>query len=237
MAKFKDFSRPLCVFQVLFKAHFIFKGFSRQPCIIKYFSSWCENPEMVEWFCHSAWVLFSRNFAMAKFCQNKTLVKICSTYRFADSLWLFRVTQGSQLLVTEQSKKGYHWWWGLCCNWGLKKNSRNFNWGWAWHKTSDEMYAMLNIFICLYLSVWPCCYLQKWKPWLDSFEQDTLSSFKKLIKFLECSWNHKYMPWWDLLQSKWSLKGFTLTLQETRSIHDSMNIPKIEFIAYIYILL
>ena len=28
-----------------------------------------------------------------------------------------------------------------------------------------------------------------------------------------------------------------LTLQETRSIHDSMNFPKIEFIAYIYILL
>ena len=41
----------------------------------------------------------------------------------------------------------------------------------------------------------------------------------------------------SLLQSKWSLKGFTLTLQETQSIHDSMNIPKIEFIAYIYILL
>ena len=42
-----------------------------------------------------------------------------------------------------------------------------------------------------------------------------------------------------LLQSKWSSKGFTLTLQETQSIHDSMNIPKIEFIAYtcIYILL
>ena len=32
-----------------------------------------------------------------------------------------------------------------------------------------------------------------------------------------------------------SLKGFTLTLQETRSIHDSMNIPKSGFIAYIYI--
>ena len=29
----------------------------------------------------------------------------------------------------------------------------------------------------------------------------------------------------------------TLTLQETRSIHNSMNILKIEFIAYIYILL
>ena len=30
-------------------------------------------------------------------------------------------------------------------------------------------------------------------------------------------------------------KSFTLTLQETRSIHDSMNIPKIEFIGYIHI--
>ena len=30
-------------------------------------------------------------------------------------------------------------------------------------------------------------------------------------------------------------EGFTLTLQETQSIHDSMNIPKNEFIAYIYI--
>ena len=36
--------------------------------------------------------------------------------------------------------------------------------------------------------------------------------------------------------SKWSPKGFTLTLQETQSIHDSMNLPKNEFIAYIYIL-
>ena len=38
----------------------------------------------------------------------------------------------------------------------------------------------------------------------------------------------------SLLQSK---RSFMLTLQETRSIHDSMNIQKIEFIAYIYILL
>ena len=36
--------------------------------------------------------------------------------------------------------------------------------------------------------------------------------------------------------SKWSAKGFTLTLQDTRSIHDSMNLSKIEFIAYIYFL-
>ena len=39
-----------------------------------------------------------------------------------------------------------------------------------------------------------------------------------------------------LLQSKWSPLGFSLTLQETWSIHDFMNLPKIEFITYIYIL-
>ena len=50
-------------------------------------------------------------------------------------------------------------------------------------------------------------------------------------------WNvHGIMNTSGLLQSKWS-KGFTFTLQETRSIHDSMNIPKKELIAYIYILL
>ena len=32
------------------------------------------------------------------------------------------------------------------------------------------------------------------------------------------------------------MKGFTLSLQETLSIHEFMNIPKTEFIAYIYIL-
>ena len=40
-----------------------------------------------------------------------------------------------------------------------------------------------------------------------------------------------------LLQSKWSPKGFMLTLQETLRIHDSMDIPKYEFISYTYILL
>ena len=39
-----------------------------------------------------------------------------------------------------------------------------------------------------------------------------------------------------LVQGKLSPKGFTLTLQENRSIHDSMNIQKIEFITYINIL-
>ena len=33
------------------------------------------------------------------------------------------------------------------------------------------------------------------------------------------------------------IEGFTYFTLETRSIHDSLNIPKLEFIAYIYILL
>ena len=43
---------------------------------------------------------------------------------------------------------------------------------------------------------------------------------------------HGIMNASGLLQSKGNPEGFTLTLQETRSIHDSMNLPKIEFIAY-----
>ena len=40
-----------------------------------------------------------------------------------------------------------------------------------------------------------------------------------------------------LLQSKWSLKSFSLNLQETQELLISMNRLKIEFIAYINILL
>ena len=47
MVKFKDFSRPLSVFQVLLKANFIFKDFSRRSLIFKYFSSLCEPCYMV----------------------------------------------------------------------------------------------------------------------------------------------------------------------------------------------
>ena len=45
MVKFKDFSRPLSVFQVLFEANLVFKDFSRQSCIFKYFSSLCQPCE------------------------------------------------------------------------------------------------------------------------------------------------------------------------------------------------
>ena len=46
MVKLEDFSRPLSVFYVLFKANFIFNDFSRQSCILKYFSSRA-NPVVV----------------------------------------------------------------------------------------------------------------------------------------------------------------------------------------------
>ena len=45
-----------------------------------------------------------------------------------------------------------------------------------------------------------------------------------------------FMESWILRVSCKVSEAETLTLQETRSIHDSMNIPKIEFITYIYIL-
>ena len=44
MVKFKDFSRPLSVFQVLFVANFIFKDFSRQSVYSSTFQA-CVNPE------------------------------------------------------------------------------------------------------------------------------------------------------------------------------------------------
>ena len=40
--KFKDFSRHLSDFPVLFRAYFIFKDFSRKPSKFKYFSSLCK---------------------------------------------------------------------------------------------------------------------------------------------------------------------------------------------------
>ena len=47
-----------------------------------------------------------------------------------------------------------------------------------------------------------------------------------------------FMESWILpAYCKADVKGFTLALQETRSIQDSMNIPQKLFIAYIYILL
>ena len=42
MVKFKDFSRPLSVFQVLFKANLIFQGVFKTVLLFKFFSSLCE---------------------------------------------------------------------------------------------------------------------------------------------------------------------------------------------------
>ena len=42
LVEFKDFSRLLSEFPVLFKAHLIFNDFSRKPSKFKYFSSLCK---------------------------------------------------------------------------------------------------------------------------------------------------------------------------------------------------
>ena len=44
MVKFKDFLRPLSVFQVLFKANLIFKDFQDSPVYSSTFQA-CENPD------------------------------------------------------------------------------------------------------------------------------------------------------------------------------------------------
>ena len=46
IVEFKDFSRLLSDFQVLFKAGLIFKDFSRKPSKFKYFQA-CANPAVL----------------------------------------------------------------------------------------------------------------------------------------------------------------------------------------------
>ena len=68
MVKFKDFSRPLSVFQVLFQGRFNFKNFSRCPVYSSTFQA-CANPESVYfykiicairlklWYVKQSWVI------------------------------------------------------------------------------------------------------------------------------------------------------------------------------------
>ena len=55
IVEFKDFSRLLSDFPVLFKADLIFKDFSRKPSKFKYFSSLCEPADPDEML-HFIWV-------------------------------------------------------------------------------------------------------------------------------------------------------------------------------------
>ena len=66
--EFKDFSRLLNDFPVLFKADLIFKDISRKPSKFKYFSSLCEP-----WVClanHYSKVIILKNLAL-KFEKEK----------------------------------------------------------------------------------------------------------------------------------------------------------------------
>ena len=49
IVEFKDFSRPLSNFTELFKADLIFKYFSRNPSIFKYFSNLCKPCVLIEY--------------------------------------------------------------------------------------------------------------------------------------------------------------------------------------------
>ena len=76
-----------------------------------------------------------------------------------------------------------------------------------------------------------CWFYVLWATWITSLASAYLRNEFDFWKV------HGIMNNSGLLQSKWSPNGFTLTLQETWNIDDSMNIPKIELITYIYILL
>ena len=60
----------------------------------------------------------------------------------------------------------------------------------------------------MYISLCELCHEIAIVPWI--------LLIKKLIQFLECSWNHEYFEY----------------LARGPSIHDFMNRPKIEYIAY-----
>ena len=79
-----------------------------------------------------------------------------------------------------------------------------------------------KIFLFSYLEA---CLWSASQTWSMAFILNTgfRSVVKKGIWFLECSWNHEYFGSLAKLMWIWA----SLTLQETRSIHDSMNIPKI----------
>ena len=69
-----------------------------------------------------------------------------------------------------------------------------------------------------------------------AIEQTIITVIYSLLRNEFNFWNvHGIMSTLGLVQSKRSLKGFTLTLQENRNIHDCRTIPKIEFITYTYI--
>ena len=88
MVKFKEFSRPLSVFQVFLKANLIFKDFQRQSCIFKYFSSLC-GP----WFTYclqQSQLLFvcfdSLHPSQQFFIHVRTSLPVMNQYRAADKV-------------------------------------------------------------------------------------------------------------------------------------------------------
>ena len=101
LLKFKDFSRPLSVFHVLFKANLIFKDFSRQSCIFKYFSSLCEPWYKIVCLVHNIPVHISLAYQSLylKYCVWFITyrfiylwhIKVCIFWFFSSSFWCISI--------------------------------------------------------------------------------------------------------------------------------------------------
>ena len=75
--EFKDFSRPLSDFPVLFKADLIFKDFSRKPSKFKYFSSLCKP-------CKSMGIFSDAQGQVT----HKSLIQSCPILNPSEILWV-----------------------------------------------------------------------------------------------------------------------------------------------------
>ena len=101
------------------------------------------------------------------------------------------------------------------------------------------LFQSVNIY---YFKLWICVF----NTWICFFQymnlkfQDVCLSFQVvnlcLLRNKFDIWNvHGIINSSGLLQNKWRPKGLTLTLQETWSIHDSMNILKLNvFLIFIF---
>ena len=89
-------------------------------------------------------------------------------------------------------------------------------------------YTLTKLLIWLYFQC-KTVYIPKLKIFLFIFQISIIKcKNKQKIQFLVCSWNHEYFG--SLAKLTWSPTGFTYFARDQK-FHDSMNIPKIEFIS------
>ena len=99
--EFKDFSRPLNDFPVLFKADLIFKDFSRKPSKFKYFSSLCK-PCIYIWIVQSLWQVVTFVICWKPF---QTVWNQIRTDRMSVLIWILTVWHSNSVHERIFSKK------------------------------------------------------------------------------------------------------------------------------------